>query len=49
MNNQGIKSYGGDRDVYEVKIGVGKHCLGVYIGGLHANVRPNDSIALIGS
>ena len=26
---------------------VGKHYLGVYIGGLHANVSPNDSIALI--
>ena len=47
MNNQGIKSYGGGRDKYEVWIGVGKHYLGVYIGGLHANVSPNDLIALI--
>ena len=47
MNNQGIKSYGGDRDVYQIRIGVGKHYLGVYIGGEHADVSPNDSIALI--
>ena len=47
MKKQGIKSYGGDRDVYEVWIDVGKRYLGVYIGGLHENVSPNDSIALV--
>ena len=47
MHNHGRKSDGGDRDVYEVCIGVGKHYLGVYIGGEHASVSPHDSIALV--